>query len=154
MADNVWSKVVDGVFDVVDQFVEDKDAKQKAKHQLDVLRIQAERDALKGQLDANIESAKHPSIFVAGARPAVMWFFLFLLAYNYIGYNLLIFIAGFFPEFDISSFPRPIDDTTELFYVLGGMLGLSGMRSWEKGKGVARNSLQAEPQFPPIVGRD
>ena len=58
---------------LVGKFIEDKDQKNKLAHDLATM---AEKHALqlaKGQIAANAEQAKHPSIFVAGARPAIMW---------------------------------------------------------------------------------
>ena len=54
---------------ILDKFVEDKDLKTKIAAELkkEALKL----DALQAQ--ANIEQSKHPSIFVAGARPAIMW---------------------------------------------------------------------------------
>ena len=54
---------------ILDKFVEDKDTKNKIAAQLEqqLVGLQA------AQAQANIEQAKHPSLFVAGARPAIMW---------------------------------------------------------------------------------
>lgn len=54
---------------ILDKFIEDKDAKNHIKAELEqsLVSLQA------AQAAANVEQAKHPSLFVAGARPAIMW---------------------------------------------------------------------------------
>ena len=64
------AEAVVGVVDnVLDKFVEDKDLRAKLNHEL---KTQVQRANL-AQISVNQEQAKHPSIFVAGARPAIMW---------------------------------------------------------------------------------
>ena len=53
---------------VLDKFVEDKDLKKKLEHELQTQMVSLDL----AQAQANIEQAKHPSIFVSGARPAIM----------------------------------------------------------------------------------
>ena len=65
---------------VLDKFVEDKDLKTKLNAELQAQLINL--DALQAQ--TNLEQAKHDSIFVAGARPAIMWICAFALAWQYI----------------------------------------------------------------------
>jgi len=65
---------------VLDKFVEDKDLKTKLSAELQSQLINL--DALQAQ--TNLEQAKHDSIFVAGARPAIMWICAFALAWQYI----------------------------------------------------------------------
>lgn len=92
----------------------------------------AELDAyvksLTGQLDINKAEAQHPSTFVAGWRPWVGWVGGFSLAYAGILEPLLRFIAmmfGYTGEF-------PEIDTAMTVQILMGMLGVSGMRTYEK----------------------
>ena len=53
---------------VLDKFVEDKDLKIKLAAELKTQMVSLDL----AQAQANIEQAKHPSIFVAGSRPAIM----------------------------------------------------------------------------------
>ena len=55
------------------KFIEDKDQKNKLAHDLATLATRHAQELTKDQIAANAEQAKHPSIFVAGARPAIMW---------------------------------------------------------------------------------
>ena len=63
------SEIIKSAAPILDKFVEDKDAKAKIKAELEqsIIGLQA------AQAAANVEQAKHSSLFVAGARPAIMW---------------------------------------------------------------------------------
>jgi|SRR5210317_68653 len=95
------------------------------------------REAIKGkELDPNelleiqtrineIE-ANHRTVFVAGWRPFIGWVCGIAFAFHYIVMPLLIAYT------DI----KPVEfDTNSLFTVLMGMLGLGGLRTYEKLKG-------------------
>ena len=69
MAIGIIESVVGVVDNVLDKFVEDKNLRAKLNHEL---KTQVQRANI-AQIDVNKEQAKHPSIFVAGARPAIMW---------------------------------------------------------------------------------
>lgn len=79
------------------------------------------------ELQAQINSveAKHRNIFVSGWRPAVGWVCAFALAYNFILRDLLVWWVG------VESAP-PALQMEHLMTVLIGMLGLGGMRTFEK----------------------
>ena len=86
------------------------------------------------QIQVNKVEAAHKSLFVAGWRPALGWILSFALAYHYILQPIIVFalsLAGVkynLPEFDMSS----------LMTILLGMLGLGGMRTYEKINKVSR----------------
>jgi hypothetical protein len=95
------------------------------------------REAIKGkELDPNelleiqtkineIE-ANHRTVFVAGWRPFIGWVCGVAFAFHYIVMPLLLAYT------DI----KPVEfDTNSLFTVLMGMLGLGGLRTYEKLKG-------------------
>ena len=64
---------------VLDKFVEDKDLKTKLNAELKQQMISLDL----AQAQANIEQAKHPSIFVSGSRPAIMWICAFGLGWQF-----------------------------------------------------------------------
>ena len=86
------------------------------------------------QLEVNKVEATHKSIFVAGWRPFVGWVCGVAMSYHFIIAPLVQFgfaLGGIdqdLPEFDFS----------QLSTVLMGMLGLGGLRTFEKMKGVAK----------------
>lgn len=91
--------------------------------------------ALQGQLDTNKAEAASNSVFVAGWRPAIGWVCAIALFYTFIGYPLLLWVsATFAPQIK----PPVLSNDGMLFELMFGMLGLGGLRTFEKVKGVAR----------------
>jgi hypothetical protein len=105
---------------------------QEMKQKGDLAELSAHVGLLQGQISINIEEAKSKSIFVAGWRPFVGWVCGFGLAYAAIVEPLMRFIASML---DYSG-TFPVIDTSITMQVLLGMLGLAGMRTREKEKGV------------------
>ena len=88
---------------------------------------------VQSQMDVNKVEAAHPSVFVSGWRPAIGWICGAAFAWNWVGLpiaNMGLAIAGI--SLDLS--PASM---AEMMPVLLGMLGLSGLRSFEKNQGVA-----------------
>jgi hypothetical protein len=125
---------------VIDKIFPDKDAADKAK--LEMLRLQQEGqfkelemvfENAKSQIGVNVEEAKSSSLFVSGWRPAVGWVCVFALSYNYVLMPLATWSAKFwYPDMQMVAL-----ETGELMTLLLGMLGLGGLRTAEKIKGVA-----------------
>ena len=119
---------------VLDKFVEDKDFKTKleAEFKTQVLHL----DALQAQ--ANIEQAKHPSIFVSGSRPPIMWICAFALGWQFIFAPIISWgLIIWYPLVTL-----PILQTQELTGLVLALLGLGGMRTAEKWRGVHRNNMK------------
>jgi hypothetical protein len=105
----------------------------QAAARLKLLELQQSGDL--AQIAVNAQEAKSTNWFVSGGRPFVLWVCAVGLAYAAIIEPVLRFMArvvfgysGNFPEID----------TTLTLQVLVGLLGLSGLRSHDKAKGVAR----------------
>lgn len=120
----------------------------------------AEMDAIADELDAmrdkgqhalSVIEAKSGSFFIAGWRPAIGWVCaLSLFMYFPFGYlvELVVWVAQCEILFSIamelgkvSEFVMPIKPTMDIGEILGlvaSLLGMAGMRSYEKNKGVAR----------------
>jgi len=119
---------------IIDKFIEDKDQKNKLKFELE----QSLNNLNLAQAQANIEAAKHSSVFVAGARPAIMWIAAIGLFFHFIIFPIAEWVITiWYPELFL-----PTLDTDQLMALTLSLLGLGGMRSWEKSKGVARQSLK------------
>ena len=111
------------------------DPEKKAQAELELFKTVQAGDLQKilGQLEINAKEAQHPSIFVAGWRPFAGWVGGVGFAYAAIGQYILSFVAS------IKGWPTPpVIDTEILLYVLGGMLGLGGLRTYEKKNGVTK----------------
>lgn len=114
---------------VLDKFIPDPAEKAKAEAAL--------RESLQ-QWDAqqnkiNEAEAHSNSLFVAGWRPCVGWVCCAALAWTYILQPMLTFTMAQMGY--LTTLPRL--DMGEMMPILLGMLGLGGLRSWEKTKGVA-----------------
>ena len=120
---------------LLDKFVEDKDAKNAMAHEIATMAEKAAHEAAMAQVEINKAEAQHRSIFVAGWRPFVGWTCGFALAYHFILAPFIVFGVAWsgaeIPEI-------PAFDMDSLMTVLLGMLGLGGMRSFEKAKGLTK----------------
>ena len=109
---------------------------EQLKQTGDLARLQAEVSLMLGQIEINKVEAQHPSVFVAGARPAVMWIGAFGLAYAAVVEPIARFVARVC--FDYQG-EFPVLDTTITMQVLFGILGLGAYRTYEKTKDVQTN---------------
>ena len=113
--------------------------KERLDAEIELRRIDAE--LLTAQSEVNRAEAGHSSVFVAGWRPAIGWVGASALAYQFLLYPVLVWswhllqATGWVPA---ELKPPPMLDTEALWVILSGMLGIAGMRSVEKVKGVAR----------------
>ncbi len=113
---------------VVDKIWPDKSEQERQQ-------MAAALTVIQGQIDTNKTEAASSSTFVAGWRPFIGWVCGSALAYTYIGYPLLVWIAAVWnPAFH----PPALGIDNMLYELLLGMLGLGGLRTFEKIKGVAR----------------
>ena len=119
---------------VLDKFVEDKDLKTKLDFEL----RKAYSDANLAQIDVNKEQAKHPSIFIAGARPSIMWICAFGLGWQFVFLPVAIWYMT------ISGQPVVLPDieTEGLMSLTLALLGLGGMRTFEKRTNTHRNNMK------------
>ena len=120
---------------VLDKFIEDKDQKARIAHELATMSEKHAQQLALSQIEVNKAEAQSGSIFKGGWRPAVGWVCAIAFAYHFILKDLIIFGASFagadlpeLPEFDMGT----------LLTVLGGMLGIGGLRTYEKQKGITK----------------
>ena len=112
------------------------DADARAKAQAELLKASQDQDfqLSLGQIEINKVEAASQNWFVAGWRPAVGWISVAGLAYNFLLYPLLVWAAA---STHALFTPPPLVSDNLMELVLG-MLGLGGLRTVEKIKGVAR----------------
>ncbi len=131
------SPIMDGIL----RFIPDANERARAKEQFEGQMLAAMTSLVQGQLEINKIEAQHTSVFVAGWRPGIGWICGAALAWNFILQPIgtwAAFIAGVELE------GMPTLDTGELTTILLGMLGLGGLRTYEKRLGVARNGIGKE----------
>lgn len=134
----ILEKLIDPVSNVLDKVIEDKDQKAKLAHEIATMAERFHHEQAMAQSEANVEQAKHPSLFVAGARPAIMW----ICALGLLTQFFVMPIAEWATAIWAPGVELPALQTGELMTLTLSLLGLGGMRSWEKAQGVARENLK------------
>lgn len=127
---------------LIDHFFPDPTQAQEAKLKLLELQQSGDLAQMTGQLEINKAEAGSSSLFVAGWRPFVGWMCGVSLGLVYIpkalflscfwGYQAYATIKG--GHVELPAFPDL--GVTDLLGLLGAMLGLGGMRTFEKFQGV------------------
>lgn len=135
--------VIDAVKDIVSEVIVDRDKKNEILARIDE-RLHLETMA---QIEVNRTEASSNSVFVAGWRPFTGWVGGVGLAYSAVVEPLASWLAKVIFNYS-GSFP--VINNELLLYILGGMLGLGGMRSFEKAKGVADNKGTPSIKLPNI----
>lgn len=120
--------------------IPDKNERARAKEQIEQQMLIAMTSLVEGQLEINKTEAQHGSIFVAGWRPAIGWICGSGLAWNFVIQPLISWATFLIPGApDLSNAPQL--EIEELMTLLMGMLGLGGLRTYEKRLGVARKNI-------------
>lgn len=111
---------------VVDKIWPDKSEQERAQ-------LAAALQIVQGQLEINKAEAASPNVFTSGWRPFIGWVCGSAFAWNWIGLPVAVFASNY------SGHPLQVSpaDMSEMMPVLMGMLGLAGLRSFEKVKGAA-----------------
>lgn len=120
---------------LLDKFIEDKDQKAKLAHEIATMAERQMHEANMGQIEINKAEAQHRSIFVAGWRPFLGWGLSFAMVWHFVLAPVTMFVCSYagveIPEL-------PVFDMDSLLTVLMGMLGLGGLRTFEKVKKVTK----------------
>jgi hypothetical protein len=132
---SVLTSLVGPVTGLLDKFIEDKDQKAALAHEIATMGEKHSQEALLAQLEINKAEAASGSLFKGGWRPFVGWTCGIAFAYHFVFQPLLIFI---FAYIGLETPDLPKFDVGTLLPVLGGMLGIGGLRSYEKTKGLTK----------------
>lgn len=125
---------------LLDKILPDKTAADAAKLKLvemaqqgELAQLQADTAIATAQTDINKVEAANTRLFVAGWRPFVGWICGFAVGFKFIGGPALFMVAQAIGH----PVELPVIETSELWPLLLGMLGLGGLRTVEKVKGAA-----------------
>jgi hypothetical protein len=121
---------------VLGKVVPDLAEREKASTEIELMLAGAITKANEDQVALNKIEAAHKSIFVAGWRPMIGWTLAVSLAYQFIVAPLIYYIAQV-SGIEIPPLPSLDENLWEL---LTGMLGMAGLRTFERMRGAARNS--------------
>ena len=116
---------VEGVANVVDKFVETPDEKRAWEQ----VKLKMAQEPQLAQIELNKVEASHRTVFVAGWRPAIGWICAIGLGYMFIVNPTIQWFTGAV---------GPEMPTDIMFELILGMLGLSGLRTYEKLAGKAK----------------
>lgn len=126
---------------ILDRVIPDEAARAKAQEEMQAALIKAAIDGDLAQIEVNKAEAAHASVFVAGWRPAIGWLCCAALAWAYVGAPVARWaVAVWAPDVTL-----PDLDLSELWPLIMGMLGLGGLRSFEKVKGAGTMALGQQP---------
>jgi hypothetical protein len=122
------------VSEILDKFIEDKDQKAALAHEIATMAEKQAHEIALAQIEVNKVEAQG-NWFQSSWRPLVGWVCAVAFGWHFVFQPLLIFCLTYaglqtpdLPEFDMSA----------LLTVLGGLLGLGSLRTFEKFKGVTK----------------
>lgn len=135
---------IKGVVGVIDTLHTSDDERNKAALELSKLDLEYEKieaGLATAQAKINEQEASHPSLFVAGWRPAAGWACVLGLFYQFVCHPFLLWGWAAFQAWGLvplTATPPPPVEVEILLSLLFGMLGLGGYRTWERLKGVSQ----------------
>lgn len=113
---------------LIERLIPDKAEREKAQAELVKMQLSGELSQLAGQLEVNKAEAAHQSVFVAGWRPFIGWVCGVALAYQFVLRPIITWAAPSL-GYTVAEMPGLDNNLWELMF---GMLGLGGLRSYEK----------------------
>lgn len=117
---------------LLDRFVPDEAERRKAEAEFIRTAMAGELSQVMAQLEINAREAQHQSIWVSGWRPFFGWAGGAGFVYATIGQPVLSWVGG------IYGWPAPPELNIDLLWVvITGLLGIGGLRTFEKTRGVA-----------------
>ena len=122
------------VGDILDRFFPDKEKAEQAKREIESQLTEHLVNIDLAQLEVNKAEAKSRNVFIAGWRPFIGWTCGLALCWTYIFQPVAQFVLAQTGHL----IDLPGLDMSTMMPVLLGMLGLGGLRTWEKHKGLTK----------------
>ncbi len=119
---------------LLSRVIPDKSERDRLAHEIATMAEKQAHEQIMAQVEVNKQEAAHKSLFVAGWRPFIGWTCGIAMAFNYIGVPLVETVSVLYGTPLVIN---PLDLAT-MMPVLLGMLGLGGMRTYEKRVGCSR----------------
>ena len=123
-----------GALKTISKVVEKMVASDEARLDKKILMQRIQQKLAEKQLDVNAKEAGHRSIFVAGWRPFIGWIGGLALMFEFI----LSPCIEWYSKFAGLNLTAPEIQTGPLLAIVTSMLGVAGMRSFEKAKGLTK----------------
>ena len=132
---SIISSLIGPATEIVGKFVQDKDKAAQLAHDIATMADKHAQEAMLAQIEVNKAEAASGSVFKGGWRPFIGWVCGAAFAYHFVLQPFIVFgvtVAGVeIPEL-------PTFDMGSLLTVMMGMLGLGGLRSYEKKQGLTK----------------
>ena len=132
---SLLNSLIGPVTGILDKVIEDKDQKAKLAHELATMADKLYHEQQLAQIEVNKAEAASGSLFKGGWRPFIGWVCGVAFCYHFVVQPVIIFVVAVagvtipdLPEFQMNT----------LLTVLGGMLGIGGLRTYEKQKGLTK----------------
>jgi len=132
--------ILDLVHGVIDKIWPDANTREKAKADAAMALMKGEFDNELAQIAVNAAEAKSDKLFVAGWRPFIGWVCGSAFAYHFIFQPFVVFILK---VSHVTVPDMPVLSMGDLMPVLLGMLGLGGLRTYEKIQGANGTKVKA-----------
>lgn len=132
----ILKDLISPVTDIIGEVVVDKDKKNEINYKIQELIDKADEryhEQMMGQIEVNKQEAAHASIFVAGWRPAIGWISAAGIGYTFVLAPFIEFVAR--AVFSYNGV-MPMPDTGQLMALVTAMLGVAGLRSYDKKVGT------------------
>ena len=124
----------DGALATISKVVDELHTSEEEKLDKKILMQRIQRKLAEKQLDVNAKEASHRSVFVAGWRPAIGWCGALALFFAFI----LSPCIDWYAKFSGMDIVPPAIETGPLLAIVTSMLGVSGLRTFEKAKGLTK----------------
>jgi len=139
----MWQMLIGPVASIIEKLIPDPQAQANAKLKMmemgqagELAFLDADVKLALGQMEINKAEAQHSSRFISGPRPFILWVCGFSLAWASLFEPIARFVAKVVFEYT-GTFP--IIDPMMTMPILLGLLGLGGLRTFEKYKNVENN---------------
>jgi hypothetical protein len=123
-----------GALKTISKVIDDLHTSDEEKLDKKILMQRLQQKLAEKQLDVNAKEAGHRSIFVSGWRPFIGWCGGFALAFEFI----LSPGIEWYSKFAGLNLTAPEIQTGPLLAIVTSMLGVAGLRSFEKSKGLTK----------------
>ena len=132
---SLLSSLIQPVSNLLDKAIPDQDLKRKLSHEIATMSEKHAQSLALAQIEVNAAEAASGSLFKGGWRPCIGWICGIAFGYHFVLQPVIIFVVALI-GMEIPELPK--FDMNTLLTVLGGMLGIGGLRTYEKQKGLTK----------------
>ena len=127
--------LIQPVSNILDKAIPDQDLKRKLSHEIATMSEKHAQELALAQINVNAAEAASGSFFKGGWRPCIGWICGIAFGYHFVLQPVIIFVVALI-GIEIPDLPK--FEMNTLLTVLGGMLGIGGLRTYEKQKGLTK----------------